>query len=192
MNLTIPNLLSILRMGLVPLFIIAVIEGRAWQALVIFVVAGVTDLADGLIARFWHQQSQLGAYLDPAADKLLLVSAYVSLALATVAGAPRIPIWITVLVVARDILIVIVSLIFYVALGVTRFPPSLLSKVNTVAQVVAIGLVLLAGVVPVLDGVALASLYLVAALTLASGISYVVRANQLVAGSGKPPAPEGR
>ena len=74
MKLTLPNLLSILRMGLIPVFVIAVLDGRPGRALLVFAVAGVTDALDGFIARFWKQQSALGAYLDPAADKLLLVA----------------------------------------------------------------------------------------------------------------------
>ena len=81
MTFTIPNLLSLLRMGLVPLFIIAVTDGEPRRALVVFVVAGVTDALDGFIARFYHQQTLLGSYLDPVADKMLLTSAYVVLAI---------------------------------------------------------------------------------------------------------------
>ena len=110
MSFTIPNLLSLLRMGLIPVFIIAVLNGRATQALLIFVVAGLTDALDGLIARFWSQQSALGAYLDPMADKLLLVSAYATLAVPGVHAGVPIPLWVTVLVITRDVLIVVVSL----------------------------------------------------------------------------------
>ena len=122
MKFTIPNFLSVLRMGLVPLFIIAVIDGDSRKALLIFVVAGVTDALDGLIARLANQHSLLGAYLDPIADKLLLTSAYIALSIPQLNHGAPIPLWVTVLVIARDLLIVVMALIMYLAAGVRRFP----------------------------------------------------------------------
>lgn len=181
MSLTIPNLLSILRMGLVPVFIIAIIDGRSMEALWVFVAAGLTDALDGLIARFWHQQSRLGAYLDPMADKLLLVSAYTVLAIPSLNPSFLVPFWITVLVIARDVLIVLLSLLLYLSYGLSKFPPAWISKVTTTVQVVAVALVLLAGAEESLEPVAELSLYLVALLTVASGLNYVVLANRMVA-----------
>lgn len=175
MKFTIPNLLSVLRMGLVPLFIIAVIDGESTKALVIFVAAGVTDALDGFIARFANQQSLLGTYLDPIADKILLTSAYVSLSIPSLNHGVQIPLWITVLVIARDLLLVVVALILYLAAGVRTFPPSILSKLNTVAQVAAVLVVLISGVLPGLEAVATTLLYVVAVLTVSSGLDYVYR-----------------
>jgi cardiolipin synthase len=172
---TIPNLLSVLRMGLVPLFIIAVLDGEPLKALILFLVAGVTDALDGFIARFANQQSLLGAYLDPIADKLLLTSAYVSLTIPSLNHGVQIPIWITVLVIARDVLIVVMALILYLAAGIRRFPPSILSKINTAAQVIAVMLVLISPLLPDLEPVATTLLYAVAVLTVSSGIDYVIR-----------------
>ena len=155
MNFTIPNLLSILRMGLIPWFAISVIEGDATQALWIFAIAGVTDALDGFIARFWHQQSALGAYLDPLADKLLLVTAYVMLAIPNLRIGLVIPAWVTALVITRDVVIVVVALVLHLAVGISRFPPS----PPTCAFFV----------------------YLVAALTIGSGIEYIYRANRMAA-----------
>jgi cardiolipin synthase (CMP-forming) len=180
MTFTIPNLLSLFRMGLVPFFIIAVIDGSAGRALVIFLVAGVTDALDGAIARILHQQSALGAYLDPIADKLLLTTAYVVLAFPGVAMPLHIPVWISVLVIARDVLLVTVAVILHLAAGVRRFPPSLLSKITTVAQVAAVTAVLASGYFPELAEVATALVYLVAVLTVASGLDYIARSNRLV------------
>jgi cardiolipin synthase len=168
-------------MALVPVFIIAVVDGRPGQALAIFLVAGLTDTLDGLVARFYHQQSRLGAYLDPVADKLLLISAYTALALPGVAPGMKIPTWVAVLVIARDLLIVIVSLILYLALGVTRFPPTAISKVTTGVQVVAVVLVLGAGTLPALELPAAFFVYLAAGLTVASGLYYIVRTNRMAA-----------
>jgi cardiolipin synthase (CMP-forming) len=177
MTFTIPNLLSLFRMGLIPLFVIMVVNGDLRKALLVFVVAGVTDALDGFIARFWHQQSPLGAYLDPIADKLLLTTAYVMLSIPSLNhGTLLIPSWITILVIARDVLMVSVALVLYLAAGVKRFPPSVLSKVNTILQVAAAVLVLVSGAFPDLRSIELAAettLYLVAGLTVASGLHYI-------------------
>lgn len=180
MSFTIPNLLCLVRMGLVPFFIISVLEGQATRALLLFAAAGVTDALDGAIARFFNQRSALGAYLDPIADKLLLTSAYVVLAFPGVGDVMRIPAWVSVLVIARDVLLVTVALILYLALGVKRFPPSLLSKLTTLTQVAAVVLVLASGSFPRVEEVATAVVYLAAGLTIASGLDYVLRSNRLV------------
>ncbi|HEV7671229.1 MAG TPA: CDP-alcohol phosphatidyltransferase family protein [Thermoanaerobaculia bacterium] len=188
MSLTIPNLLSLLRMALVPVFIIAVRYGEPKKALLIFLFAGITDALDGFIARIAKQQSLLGMYLDPIADKLLLTSAWVVLAIPNLAQAAPVPIWVTILVISRDILIVIVALVLYLALGVRKFPPSVISKMTTVVQVATVGVVLVAGIaakdalrfaVP-LDFLADFFIYLTAALTLVSGLYYVYRSGDLV------------
>ncbi|MEA2604118.1 MAG: hypothetical protein QOF89_5110 [Acidobacteriota bacterium] len=182
MTFTIPNLLTLLRMGLVPLFIIALVNGDSKKALLIFLVAGVTDALDGFIARFWRQQSLLGAYLDPIADKLLLISAYVVLSIPSLTHGAPIPLWVTILVIARDVLIVVIALVLYLAAGVRKFPPSVLSKINTVVQVVTVILVLLSVSLPEqrwLELVSLTSVYLVAGLTLATGLDYIVKASRM-------------
>ena len=182
MTFTIPNLLCLLRMGLVPLFIITLVNGDPRKALLIFVVAGVTDALDGFIARFWKQQSLLGAYLDPIADKILLTSAYVVLSIPSLNHGVQIPLWVTILVIARDVLLVVVALVLYLAAGVRKFPPTILSKINTVLQVAAVALVLVSGTLPdnrFIEMAAVTSLYLVAGLTLASGLDYVYRMARL-------------
>ncbi|HWM90560.1 MAG TPA: CDP-alcohol phosphatidyltransferase family protein [Thermoanaerobaculia bacterium] len=175
MKFTIPNLLSVLRMGLVPLFIIAVLDGQPLKALILFLVAGVTDALDGFIARFANQQSLLGTYLDPIADKILLTSAYVSLAIPSLNPGVQIPVWITVLVIARDLLLVVVALIFYLAVGIRQFPPTMLSKINTATQVAAVLVVLVSALLPHLESIATTLLYAVAVLTVSSGLDYVIR-----------------
>lgn len=180
--MTIPNLLSLVRMGLVPLFIIAILDGQPGKALLVFAVAGLTDALDGAIARFWHQQSVLGAYLDPIADKLLLTSAYVILAIPGLQRAGyTIPVWVTVLVITRDVVIVVVALILYLALGQSKFTPSPLSKVNTAVQIVTVILVLVSGVLPAFEPPATMAAFLVAGLTLLSGVDYILRANRMAA-----------
>ena len=182
MTFTIPNLLTLLRMGMVPWFIISLVNGRPGQALLVFSAAGITDALDGFIARFWKQQSALGAYLDPVADKLLLTSAYVVLSIPALNQGTPIPLWVTILVIARDVLLVIMALVLYLAVGIRKFPPTILSKVNTAFQVGAVLLVMLSGILPdhrTVDLAAVASLYIVAGLTLASGLDYVYRMSRL-------------
>lgn len=174
MKLTIPNLLSVLRMALVPLFIIAVLDGESLKALILFAVAGITDALDGFIARSADQRSLLGVYLDPIADKILLTSAYIVLTFPNLNHGAQIPVWITVLVIARDVLIVVMALVFVLAAKV-RFPPSTLSKVNTVLQVVAVVAVLVSALLPDLEPVATTLLYLMVLLTISSGLDYVYR-----------------
>jgi len=176
---TIPNFLSLLRMGLVPLFIIAVIDGESRKALLIFAIAGLTDVLDGAIARFWNQQSLLGTYLDPIADKLLLTSAYVVLSFPHLNHGAEIPLWVTVLIIARDVLMVAVALILYLAVGIKKFPPTVLGKLTTLFQVTAVAVVLTSAVLPQLDPLAEWVLMAAAGLTVASGLNYVYRVNRL-------------
>ncbi len=177
--MNIPNLISLLRMGLIPLFVIAVLQGEPRRALVIFAVAGATDALDGFLARVLRQMSVLGTYLDPIADKLLLTTAFVILAIPGAHPGLTIPMWVTVLVIARDVLILVVALVLYLAMGMSRFLPTPLSKVNTALQIVAVVLVLTTGFVPRLEGVTLFAIYAVAALTLLSGLDYIYRASRM-------------
>ena len=178
--MTLPNGLSILRMGLVPWFVIALLQGRHGQALVVFLLAALTDALDGFLARSLDQASSLGAYLDPIADKLLIVSAFVLLAWPG-GPAPRIPLWISVLVIARDLLILLIAAVMFAALGHLDFPPTRLGKANTLCQVVAVGLVLVASMLPQVTLAARIALWLVAALTIGSSLQYLWRLDRLVA-----------
>ncbi len=171
---------------MIPLFIIALINGEAGKALAVFVIAGLTDALDGFVARIFEQASALGAWLDPIADKLLLTSAYIMLSIPN--SNPEllpIPIWVTVLVLARDFLILVIALVLSLALGVTSFPPTRISKVNTVAQIAGVILVLLTGLSSAVVVPATVCIYLVAALTLLSGFDYIYRANRMAADSGE-------
>jgi cardiolipin synthase len=126
--LNIPNTLTILRVLLVPIFVISLLNRHFGWSLVIFVVAGITDAIDGVIARIAHQKTTLGEYLDPIADKLLLTSAFVALAI-----LKTIPSWLAVIVLTRD---VIISLGFIILFLMDRKPeirPTTFSKANTVA-----------------------------------------------------------
>lgn len=181
MTFSLPNLLSLLRMGLIPLFVIEVLRGEPVKALLVFAVAGLSDALDGFLARVLDQRSLLGAYLDPIADKLLLTTAFIVLTVQgpSTAGV-QIPVWVTVLVIARDVLVLVVALALALAVGRRNFPPSALSKVNTVFQVVSVLLVLMSGLDRRFNLLALGALYGTATLTVLSGIGYIIRANRMV------------
>lgn len=173
--MTWPNLLSALRLGLIPIFVIVLMEQRPVAALVVFSVAGLTDLLDGFLARYLNQQSTLGAYLDPMADKLMMTIAFVILAIPNLHPGWTIPVWMTVFVIARDVLIVLIALILYLALGFSRFAPTRLSKWTTALQISAIVGVLLSGVVPAFIPLAQALAGAMIVATVTSGIEYGYR-----------------
>jgi cardiolipin synthase len=172
--LTLPNLLSVFRILLVPVFLWSLLNKKAFAALVIFFLAGLTDVLDGFTARIWHQQSKLGTILDPAADKLLMVTSYVVLTLPSVASPNFIPIWLTLAVFARDLLIVTGAFIAYLSWGQTTFTPSLLGKISTICQVGTVFLVLLLNFYRVTAWPVDAVYYLTLLTTLASGVNYFI------------------
>jgi cardiolipin synthase len=123
-HLTLANQLTILRVALTPAFVLAVVYQYLGTALVVFLVAGATDALDGLIARRTGQRTSLGAWLDPMADKLLLVATFVVLTLPSVPLTHHIPLWLTVLVISRDVVIVGVVAVVNLAIGPKTFTPS--------------------------------------------------------------------
>jgi cardiolipin synthase len=131
MNLTAANQLTILRMLLIPAFVILLLYGHRGWALITFLTAGLTDLLDGLIARATGQKTTLGAWLDPMADKLLLVTMFVMLTLPDIGSANRLPVWFTVLVISRDVAIVLTVAVVNLAVGPRTFRPSLFGKIAT-------------------------------------------------------------
>jgi len=135
MNLTAANQLTILRMLIIPGFVILLLYGYSGWALVSFLVAGVTDLLDGLIARWTGQKTTLGAWLDPMADKLLLVTMFVMLTLPGIGLANRLPLWFTVLVISRDVAIVLTVAVVNLAVGPRTFRPSIYGKAATATYV---------------------------------------------------------
>jgi cardiolipin synthase len=181
---TIANQLTILRMALVPLLVILVLTRKLEWALVVFVVAGATDLLDGLIARLGHQQTTLGAMLDPVADKVLLSAAFVALTWGPGLVQP-IPVWLTVVTLSRDAIILVSVTIVNLTLGRRVFYPSVLGKLCTGSQLLTVGVVLLLNN---LDAPVPAVMYLFVLtllLTVASAFHYVYMAS--VRGAGTEP-----
>ena len=147
--LTIPNLLTFMRMALIPVFASLLYYGYSTWALVVFVVAGVSDGIDGFLARRFNQESELGTIIDPIADKLLMTTAFVILTMPNVLPAVRhlpVPFWVTAAVIGRDVLIITVAGAINVMTGFRGFKPSWLGKLSTLVQVIAVGMILLAAV----------------------------------------------
>lgn len=178
--MTVPNILSLLRILAVPFFAIAVWYGRLWEACALFAGAGITDLLDGFIARRFNQKSDLGALLDPAADKLLMTTAFVLLTWRAEHMVAPIPPWVAILAITRDVMISFVAL-FGMHRDVRRLRPSILGKLTTATQLVAISLGLLLNALGPRSWTHLvtpAAYYLVAVMVLASGIHYFFRSLQ--------------
>ena len=133
--LTAANQLTILRMLLIPAFVILLVYGYRGWALLTFFAAAITDLLDGLIARTTGQQTDLGAWLDPMADKLLLVTMFVVLTLPGIGSANRLPLWFTILVISRDVAIVATVAVINLAVGPRTFRPSIFGKVATATYI---------------------------------------------------------
>jgi cardiolipin synthase len=170
--MTIPNILTLFRIFLTPLLIWLLLVHRFPESLLVFIVAGVTDGLDGLIARLFHQKSKLGAYLDPVADKLLLVSSFLLLGY-----LEYFPVWLVVIVVSRDVIIIlgIASLSFHHV--PVEIKPSILSKLNTLFQLFMVFITLLKCssliIFPQWGSVALAAI--VSILCLITAGQYVAR-----------------
>jgi cardiolipin synthase (CMP-forming) len=167
-SFSIPNMLTIIRILLTPLFVILLLRDLFPMALLVFAVAGISDGLDGFIARYFNQRTALGAYLDPMADKLLLVSSFVALAVLSV-----LPAWVAVIVIARDVIIVLGIAILTLTEKKYEIQPSVVSKCTTTAQIITVMLFLFdPGRVklPVLHG---PILWVTAILTILSGFHYI-------------------
>ncbi len=129
-----PNTLSLLRILLVPIFLILIINRKTLEAFVVFLTAGFTDILDGFTARLWNQKTKIGALLDPAADKLLMTASFIVLSLPALNSPNVIPLWLTIIVISRDLSIVSFAFAAYKLRGQKIFPPSTLGKTCTVLQ----------------------------------------------------------
>jgi len=185
----VPNVLTLLRIVAIPIFLILLVDFRYREALGVFVAAGVTDALDGAIARLTHTKTTLGAYLDPAADKLLLMSAFVALAFMR-----QVPGWLLVVVLSRDIIQVVgYFLLFTMTQHAMEVRPSVAGKLSTFLQLSAVALVLVSLVYPhAVPPVAETTLFLLTGLVTASaGIQYMIRGLLWLQRQGAPPgAPE--
>jgi cardiolipin synthase len=166
-TINIPNILTVIRILLVPLFIIFLLKDMFHFALLVFTVAAISDGLDGLFARYLDQRTLLGAYLDPLADKLLLTSAFIVLAVIKI-----VPAWLAVIVISRDILIVLGIAIFAMADISIEIRPRIISKCTTVFQLFTIFFLLLDPKIPGADMIKWILYWLTAGITILSGLHY--------------------
>ena len=174
MIFNLPNGLTLLRVILTPVIVLLLFQGEFSWALLVFLIAGLTDALDGFLARSLRERTEFGRILDPVADKILLGSSFFSLAL-----VGRLPLWLMVVGVGRDVLLVVGSCVLYAVSGRLGYPPSTLGKVSTVLQVLTV----LAAMTTVGGSGRLDPLiWGTAAVTVLSGLDYLYRfAAELVA-----------
>jgi cardiolipin synthase len=180
--LTAANQLTLLRMLLIPGFVILVVYGYLGWALLVFAFAGLTDGLDGLIARRAGQKTTLGAWLDPMADKLLLVSTFVVLTVPGLGLANRLPIWLTVVVISRDVVIVLTVAIISLAVGPRTFRPSVFGKIATATYILTAVITLLYNYLGYRSAVVDVFVYGSLAITLISALHYIWVVTRIIEG----------
>ncbi|HEY6046023.1 MAG TPA: CDP-alcohol phosphatidyltransferase family protein [Pyrinomonadaceae bacterium] len=184
--ITVPNLLTVFRMALIPVFVSLLFYQKFLLALAAFVFAGITDGLDGLLARRFHQQSPLGRILDPVADKMMLVTSFVVLSMRSVFPGPipkhlPVPFWVTITVISRDVFILVSAAAINMVTGFRGFQPSTLGKISTTVQIIAVTAVIVAAETRVGAGYYLPTLYTaVFALALISGVHYIFFVSRLM------------
>ena len=180
-TLTPANQLTLLRMLLIPAFVILMVYGHFGWALLVFLAAGLTDGLDGLIARVSGQRTSLGAWLDPMADKLMILAAFVLLTLQERLDLVNpLPFWLTLLVISRDVLIVLTVAVVNLAIGPRTFYPSAFGKAATGIYIVTAAVTLYFNYLrqpsPLVD----LCVYVALAITLISGLHYIIHAARVV------------
>ncbi|OIP92094.1 MAG: CDP-diacylglycerol--glycerol-3-phosphate 3-phosphatidyltransferase [Syntrophaceae bacterium CG2_30_49_12] len=177
--MNIPNFLSLLRIILVPAVVIFLMQGSFSKALIFFTVSGITDAMDGFLARILKQQTIIGSYLDPIADKALLVSCFLALSIMGI-----IPGWLTVIVISRDIIILVGVSIFSMMAISFEIHPTFVSKVTTVLQIFTVLLVLLFKCKCILGSFdymwVMLFYWFTALFTVISGLNYIARGVKLI------------
>jgi cardiolipin synthase (CMP-forming) len=184
--LTFANQLTLLRMLLIPAFVILVVYGHLGWALAVFVTAGVTDGLDGLIARLSGQKTQLGAWLDPMADKLLLVTTFVVLTLPGLNLANRFPTWLTVCLISRDVVIVLTVAIVNLAIGHRTFRPSIFGKIATATYILTAVAAMLFNYLQYRSSIVEVLVWASLAITIISSLHYIWHARRIIEEPSRP------
>ena len=170
---TLPNFITLLRLAALPFFLFVIADGRFGIALAIFVVAGISDGIDGYLARRFNMSSALGAYLDPIADKLLMMGSYLFLAVPSFPAVVKVPVWLAVIVISRDLLMMLVGLLLVLTSNHRHFPPTWLGKVTTVTLIMTILFVLCANLWSWPMAIVQIAFGAAATTTVVSGFHYV-------------------
>lgn len=184
---TLPNFITLLRLAALPFFLYAISQGRIGIAMVLFVAAGISDGIDGYLARRFDMKSALGAYLDPIADKLLLMSSYLFLSIPSYPAREKIPVWLAFMVISRDVLLLTVALLLILTGSKRRFPPTWLGKVTTVTLIITVLFVLCDNLWDWPRPIVLIAYGAAATVAILSGFDYIY---QVARASAEPP-PEG-
>jgi cardiolipin synthase len=166
--MNVPNTLTILRILSIPVFVILLLYDHLFIALLVFIGAGITDGLDGLIARVFNQRTTIGAYLDPIADKLILLTSFIVLAILGI-----IPGWLTVIVIARDVIILLGVLILQLTSHKIEIKPIFMGKASTVMQLVTVAWALVTPFSMVMKSIFPAIIWVTAGLTALSGLFYI-------------------
>jgi len=169
---TLANFFSIARILLTPVFLIMVLNHKATGALIIFSLAALTDFLDGTTARFLNQKTKLGAYLDPAGDKFLMTASFIILTIPSLNLYNIIPLWLTIAIIGRDLLIVTGAFIIYKLKGQKTFNPSILGKASTVCQMAVLFFILLLNSIHISSPLLSWLFVITLLLTILSGIQY--------------------
>jgi len=169
MNLA--NLLTIIRIFLIPVFIILIGYNKPLWALIVFAIAGLTDALDGYIARKFNQETLLGKILDPIADKSLLISSFIFIYNSDL--KVKFPFWYVVIVISRDMFILLGSLVIYFIKGNLKIEPSIFGKATTFFQILSIITILLANIIPINKFIIDSVIYVSSIFTILSAITYL-------------------
>jgi cardiolipin synthase len=167
--LSVPNVLTLTRIIMTPVIVYMVLTDQAWIAVALMVAAGITDMLDGAVARYFNQRTTVGAYLDPLADKVMLVSLFVTLFI-----VEQVPLFMFLAVIFRDAIILFGAIAYEIVTRRLSMQPSMVSKATTFMQIVYIALLLLNMAMPIADFWTDITMWAAFALTCASGIHYLV------------------
>jgi cardiolipin synthase len=168
--LNLPNTLTITRIVLIPLFVTAIVYGKDQYALYLFGIAALTDTFDGLIARLKKQKTAFGTFLDPLADKFLLVTSFVLLAI-----YGPIPKWLTITIISRDVTVITGFILLYLVTHEARVEPSITGKTAIAAQMLLVWYVLLRKNFSALPDIGIYLVWITAVFTIVSGLHYIYR-----------------
>lgn len=193
--LTVANQLTMIRMVMIPLLVTLILSNHSGWAFVVFILAGVSDALDGILARRLRQSSRLGAFLDPTADKLLMTACFVVLSIPDHPKsipdfeiANHLPVYLTIVTISRDVFIVMIALLIHLSSGIRSFPPTSLGKVTTATQLLTVGVVLLANAINQPLPILVAGLgWITMAMTVSSGLHYIYHAARLAESASSAP-----
>jgi len=167
--LNVPNMLTLARIIMTPVIVYMVLSGEAWLALALMVVAGITDMLDGAIARYFNMRTTVGAYLDPLADKILLISLFVTLFI-----VEQVPLFVFLAIIFRDLIIILGAVTYEIVTRRLTMQPSFISKATTFIQIVYVALLLLNMAIVIPAILLQIAMWLTFILTCASGLHYLI------------------